>query len=321
MIFQVTAGTKQSWNGASRVMARLGMALGVVALVAGGEARAQDLEPRAYVDTPVGMNFLIASYAYSEGGVSTDPSVPIQGAQLELNNFVLAYSRALNVFGKSGKLDLILPFSQLSGTASLAGQPVERDVTGFGDPQLRFSVNFYGAPALSMKEYRSYRQNIIVGASFQVSAPFSQYDTSKAVNIGTNRWSFKPGLGVSKAIGKFKLELSTDVTFYTNNGDFFGGNTLEQDPIYSVQAHVSYDFGRGVWGAVDGTYYLGGRTTINGISENNMQENSRVGATFALPVSKRNSIKFYVSTGLSTRTGSNFTTGGIAWQYRWGGGL
>src|SRR6266481_2821102 len=164
--------------------------------------------------------------------------------------------------------------------------------------------------APSMKEYRSYRQNVIIGASFQVTAPFSQYDTSKAVNIGTNRWSFKPGLGISKAIGKFKLELSTGVTFFTNNNDFFGGNTLEQEPIYSVQAHVSYDFGRGVWAGVDGTYYLGARTTINGTSENNMQENSRVGATFALPVNKHHSIKFYVSTGLSTRTGSNF-------HYRW----
>jgi hypothetical protein len=227
------------------------------------------------------MNFLIASYAYSEGGVSTDASLPIQGAELEQNNFVLAYARSLNVFGKSGKIDVILPFSQLSGSALVAGQPVERELTGLADPRFRFSVNFYGAPALSMKEYQSYRQNIIVGAGIQVSVPASQYDSSKAVNIGTNRWSFKPGLGISKAIGKFKLELSTDVTFYTNNGDFFGGNTLEQDPIYSVQAHVSYDFGRGVWGAVDGTYYLGARTTINGISENNMQENSRVGATFA----------------------------------------
>ena len=152
MIFQVTAGTKQSWNGASWIMVRLGMVLGVFALVGAGGARAQDLEPRAYVDTPVGMNFLIASYAYSEGGVSTDPSLPIEGAELQLNNFVRGYARALNVFGKSGKIDLIVPFSQLSGSALLAGQPVEREVTGFGDPQLRFSVNFYGAPALSMKE-------------------------------------------------------------------------------------------------------------------------------------------------------------------------
>jgi hypothetical protein len=322
MIFQLPADTKQIVvQRKPGVMADLGRFLSVVVLVGASAAHAQDLEPRAYVDTPVGMNFLIASYAYSEGGVSTDPSLPIQGAELTQNTFVLAYARALNVFGKSGKIDLILPFSELSGSALLGGQPVEREVTGFADPRFRFSVNFYGAPALSMKEYQSYRQNIIVGAGIQVSVPVSQYDSSKVVNIGTNRWSFKPGLGISKAIGKFKLELSTDATFYTNNGDFFGGNTLEQDPLYSVQAHVSYDFGRGVWAAVDGTYYLGARTTINGISENNMQENSRVGVTFALPVNKNNSIKLYVSTGLSTRTGSSFTTGGIAWQYRWGGGL
>jgi hypothetical protein len=322
MIFHVTAGTKRIVEeGKPGFMARIGTVLSVVVLASAGAARAQDLEPRAYVDTPVGMNFLIASYAYSEGGVSTDASLPIQGAQLTQNSFVLGYARSLNVFGKSGKIDIILPFSQLSGSASLAGQPMEREVTGFGDSRFRFSVNLYGAPALSMKEYQSYKQNIIAGAGIQVSVPVSQYDSSKVVNIGTNRWSFKPGLGISKAIEKFKLELSTDATFYTNNGDFFGGNTLEQAPLYSVQAHVSYDFGRGMWGAVDGTYYLGAHTTINGISENNMQENSRVGATFALPVNKHNSIKLYVSTGLSTRTGSNFTTGGIAWQYRWGGGL
>ena len=301
--------------------AALGAIVILLVLAAARAARAQDLEPRAYVNTPVGMNFLIAAYAYSEGGVATDPSLPIQDAQINLNNFVLGYARALNVFGKSGKVDLILPFSQLSGSASFAGQTVEREVTGFGDPRLRFSVNLYGAPALSLKELSSYKQDIIVGVGLQVSAPASQYDSSKAVNIGTNRWAFKPGLGASKALGKFKLELSTDVTFYTDNNDFFGGNTLKQDPLYSVQAHVSYDLGRGIWAAVDGTYYFGARTTINGVQSNNELSNSRFGATFALPVNKYNSIKLYVSTGLFTRTGTNFTTGGIAWQYRWGGGL
>ncbi|MFZ3374038.1 MAG: transporter [Chthoniobacterales bacterium] len=215
-------------------VARLGTAFSVVVLASAGAARAQDLEPRAYVDTPVGLNFLVAGYAYSEGGVSTDASLPIQGAQLTQNNFFLAYARSLNVFGQCGKIDIILSFSQLSGSALVAGHPMEREVTGSTDPRFRFSVNFYGAPALSMEDYQSYRQNIIAGASIQVTVPASQYDSSKLVNIGTNRWSFKPGLGISKAIGKFKLELSTDVTFYTNNGDFFGGNTLEQDPIYSV---------------------------------------------------------------------------------------
>jgi len=293
--------------------------LGFVLAAAG--ARAQDLEPRAYVNTPVGLNFLIAGYAYSEGGLSTDPALPIQDAQLQIHTAVLAYARSLDAWGRSGKFDVIVPYAQLSGTALVAGQPRDREVSGFGDQRFRFSVLLYGAPALSMKEFAGYRQDTIVGASLQVSAPGGQYDPSRAVNIATNRWSFKPEIGISKALGALTLELSTGVTFYTTNDDYFGGKTLEQDPIYSAQVHITYNFGGGVWGALNGTWYQGGRTTVDGVRSNEVLGNSRVGATLALPVDRQNSIKLYASTGVSTRTGSNFNIGGIAWQHRWGGGL
>jgi hypothetical protein len=200
-------------------------------------------------------------------------------------------------------------------------QPVEREVSGLGDPRLRFSVNFYGAPALSLKEFADYKQDLIIGASLQVSVPVGQYDSDRLVNIGTNRWSVKPELGISKAWGPLTLELAAGVTLYTDNDDFLGGRTREQDPIYSVQAHVVYGFASGIWVALDGTYYTGGRTTVDGVKGNDLQENSRVGATVALPVNRHNSIKLYASTGVSARTGANFNLVGIAWQYRWGGGL
>lgn len=300
----------------------LAAVLGVTALVAvASGVHAQDLEPRAYVNTPVGLNFLIAGYAYSEGGVGTDPSVPLEDAKIQIHTTVLAYVRSLDVWGKSGKLDVVLPYAWVSGTATFAGEPRRRDVSGFADPRFRLSVNLYGAPALSLKEFADYKQDVIVGASLQVSAPLGQYDSDKFVNIGTNRWSVKPELGISKAFGPWTLELSTGVTFYTENGNFFGGKNLEQDPIYSVQGHLLYHFGTGVWGAVDGTYYTGGRTTIDGVSGNNLQENVRVGVTLALPVNRHNSIKLYGSTGVFARTGGDFNAVGIAWQYRWGGGL
>ena len=102
--------------------------------------------------------------------------------------------------------------------------------------------------------------------------------------------------------------------------DYFGGKALEQDPIYSVQAHVTYNFGGGVWGALNGTYYQGGRTTVDGVRGNDVLGNSRVGATLALPVDRQNSIKLHASTGVSTRTGTSFSVAGIAWQHRWGAG-
>lgn len=304
------------------VIAHTGALLCVAALVFTAEhACAAELEPRAYVNTPVGLNFLIAGYAYSEGGLSTSASSPIKDAQLRIHTEFLAYARTLDVWGKSGKFDVILPYSQLSGSAAVDGQPRERQVSGLNDPRFRFSVNFYGAPALSMREFASYRQDTLIGASVQVSAPVGQYDSGKLVNIGTNRWSIKPDIGISKAFGPLTLELTAGVIFFTNNEEYFGGTTLEQDPVYSAQAHVTYDFGRGVWGALDGTYDYGGRTTVNGVRGDDVQKNSRAGATLALPVNRNNSIKLYASTGVSTRTGSDYNLGGIAWQYRWGDGL
>jgi hypothetical protein len=296
--------------------------LAVIALMATGSGvSAQDLEPRAYVNTPVGLNFLLAGYGYLAGGVAIDPSLPLQNADLQVHSALLAYAHALNVWGKSGKVDVVVPYAWLSGTAELAGQPREREVSGLVDPRLRFSINLYGAPALSLREFASYKQDLIIGTSLQVTVPLGQYDADKLVNIGTNRWSFKPELGISKALGPLTLEITTGVTFYTDNHDFFGGKTRAQAPIYSVQGHLSYNLGAGIWVAVDGTYYTGGRTTVEGVVGDDLQKNTRLGVTVALPVNRHTSVKLYGSTGVSTRTGSDFDAVGILLQYRWGGGL
>jgi hypothetical protein len=283
--------------------------------------RAQDIEPRAYSNAPVGVNFLIAGYAYTRGGVSFDPAVPITNASLTTSNAVLAYARVLDLWGMSGKFDAILPYTWLSGTADVEGQPAQRIVNGFANPAFRLSINFYGAPALTLKEFADWEQDLIIGASLRVAAPWSQYDPSRLVNIGTNRWSFKPEIGISKAAGPWTLELQAAAMFFTDNDDFYGGKTRSQEPLYSLQGHLIYGFLSGIWVSVDGTYFAGGRTTINGGLNNDLQQNWRVGATLALPVDRANSIKFYASSGLWARTDNNFDLLGIAWQYRWGGGL
>jgi hypothetical protein len=293
----------------------------IVFAAIGSNAWAQDLEPRAYANTPVGLNFLIAGYGYTEGGVATDPSLPLEDTNIQLHGAVFAYARSLDVGGRSGKFDVVVPYAWVSGSAKVVGQPRKREVAGFADPRFRFSLNLYGAPALTLPEFADYKQDIIIGASLQVAVPLGQYDSSKLVNIGTNRWSIKPEFGISKALGPLTVDLAGGVTFYTDNDDFFGGHTREQAPVYSVQGHLIYNFGRGVWGALDGTYYTGGRTTLDGVEGNDLMESSRLGLTLSLPMTIHNSVKLYASTGVSTRTGSDFDAVGIAWQYRWGGGL
>lgn len=284
-------------------------------------APAQDLEPRAYANTPVGLNFLLLGYSYMQGGVSTDTAIPLKDAKLQAQNVTYAYARSLDVWGRSGKFDIVLPTAWLSGAAALDGQPVERQTSGFADPKFRFSVNLHGAPSLTLAEFPDWQQDLIVGASVQVSAPGGNYDRTKLVNLGANRWSFKTELALSKRFGPLTLEMMGEGTFFTDNDEFLGSHTRAQNPIYAIQGHVIYSLGWGVWGSLDGVYYAGGSTTVDGIINRDMQENWRIGASLALPVDRYNSLKLYGSSGVSSRTGNNFDLLGVAWQYRFGDGL
>lgn len=297
-------------------------AIATLALAAGAQdARAQDIEPRAYSNAPIGVNFLVAGYAYTRGGLAFDSALPITDPELTTSNAVAAYARVIAIAGQSARIEAIVPYAWLSGSAIYKGEPVERVVEGFTNAAFRLSVNLYGAPALSLKEFAGWEQDLIVGASLRVTVPWGQYDNTRVVNIGTNRWSFKPEIGVSKAVGNWTFELTGAVTFFTDNDDFYGGRTRAQDPLYSVQTHVIYSFRNGIWGSLDGTWFAGGRTTLDGTLNADLQQNWRLGGTLAFPIDRYNSIKFYANSGVSSRTGNDYDLVGVAWQYRWGGGL
>ena len=283
-------------------------------------SRAQEIEPRAYSNTPAGVNFLIAGYAYTRGGLEFN-SLPVTDAHLRTSNAVLAYARSLDLWGLSGKFDAVVPYTWLSGSANYRGEALERVVNGFQDPAFRLSVNFYGAPAVNLEEFAHYHQDLIVGASLRVWVPLGQYDDTRIVNIGTNRWAFKPEFGVSKAIDPWTFELQLAGTFYTDNNDFFKGHTRSQDPLYSIQGHAIYSFPHGIWASLDATWFAGGRSTLDGVLNNDLQQNWRVGGTLALPVDRHHSVKLYASKGVSARTGNSYDLVGVAWQTRWGGGL
>jgi hypothetical protein len=296
-------------------------ALACVALLAALPVAAQEIEPRAYSNAPVGVNFLILGSAWTQGGLAFDPALPVTEPQLDTTSALLAYARVIDLFGLTAKVDAILPFTRLSGSAMLSGAPIEREVEGLADARLRLSMNLLGGPALSLQEFTRYRQDTILGASLQVSAPSGQYDPARLVNIGSKRWSLKPEIGLSQAFGPWTLEGAAAAVLFTDNDDFYGGRTRSQETLWSLQGHAVYNFPSGIWAAADLNYFTGGRTSIDGVEKDDRQENWRAGLTLALPVDRRNSIKFSASRGVSSRTGNDFDLVAIAWQYRWGGGL
>jgi len=282
---------------------------------------AQSLEPRLYSNAPVGLNFLVLGYAYSEGALASNPSLNLENPQLKIDTAFLAYARVFNFLGQSAKVDVVIPTHKLRGTAIYQGKDARRDVDGIGDSKLRFSFNLFGAPALSLKNFASYKQDLIVGVSIQTTMPTGKYDGTKLVNLGTNRWAIKPGIGISKRINNFTFELAAEAEFYTQNNDFLTGHTYQQDPVYSTQTHMIYDFSKGYWLGLDVNYYLGGEVSIDNVGNDKKLNNSRLGITYALSINAKNSIKLYGHTGVISRTGTSFDMFGFAWQYRWTDGL
>ena len=297
--------------------------LGIAALGFGTlpQALAQSMEPLSYSNAPIGLNFLIVGGTHQTGSVLVDPTLPVKDVTAEVNTATLAYSHVFDFWGQSGSLAFVLPNAWLTASGEVFDQARSISRNGLADMTLRLAVNLLGAPSLTLREFASYQQDTIVGVTLLVTAPTGQYDPSKLVNIGTNRWSFKPEVGISKALGPWTLEAAAAVTLYTDNDDFFNGNTRSQAPLYSVEGHVIYNAPSGIWGSLDLTYFGGGRTTINGTLNNDLQQNWRLGGTLTFPVDRFNSIKVYASSGVAARTGNDVDLIGLAWQVRWGAGL
>lgn len=286
---------------------------------------AQDLAPRAYVIAPIHTNAVTLTYSFQKGSVILDQALPITDSSGSLNGLIFSYFHSMRVFGRSANITAALPYVFGRFHANVAGTNQSVYRSGLMNCGFRFSVNLLGGPAMTTQEYLSWRQKKLLGASFAVVAPTGQYDPSVLINPGANRWAFKPELGLSQRWGHWVLDTYGAVWFFTTNNDFFsrnqyfaGTNTQKQAPIGATELHLSYDVKPRFWASVDGNYWYGGRTSINGVLNfNTLQANSRIGGTASIPVSKHQSIKFSYSYGAHIRFGGNYHNVSVAWQYGW----
>ena len=284
-------------------------------------AGAQDLEPRTYSNAPVGVNFLLLGYGYSSGNILFDAALPIEDGRAKLNLLMGRYIRTINLFGRSGRASVSVPYTWGTFRGTLAGQPESTSRSDFADPRVEISMNLTGGPALDLREFVRYRQKTIVGVSLQVIVPLGEYDANKIVNLGSNRWTFRPQLGVAHAWKKWNLEMYASAWFFTVNPRSLGDARLEQQPIVALQSHLSYTFRPGLWAALNAGVAEGGRTTVDGVLRNDLQKNTRVGATVSVPLAQRHGIKIVFVSGVTTRIGADFDSILVAYQYRWGAGL
>lgn len=275
----------------------------------------QDLEPRAYANIPKGVNIVVATYGFMKGDVLTEPTLPIEDFIISSNNLGAGYMRSFGLGGKLARIQVAVPYVFMDGEAKVSGERITGSRTGFGDMRLRFGVNLLGSPALGIKDFSQYQQKTIFGASLVVSVPTGVYYPDKRINIGSNRWGFKPEVGMSKRFEHVYAELYSGVWFYTKNAEFLGDNALKQDPVFTFQAHGSYFFKNQMWVAVNVNWFSGGRTFVDEAPAGSVINSSRIGGTFSMPLSKMQSIKIQFNTGIFKDIGLNYDSVNLGYQY------
>jgi hypothetical protein len=290
-----------------------------VSLVLVTTSTAQELEPRAYAPNPTDVNFLALAYSRTTGDVVFDASLPFSDVTARVNGATLLYGHTFGLAGRAASATALFPYAWGSVQGNVGEDYKRITRSGMTDLRARLAVNLVGGPALSPREFAAHKPGTTLGASLTVVAPSGQYDPSKLINLGTNRWAFKPELGLSCPIGRWFLEAYLGGWLFTENDNFYGGVGRSQAPIATFQLHVVRVVGRRAWIAGDATFYSGGRTTIDGRANDDSQRNSRSGLTLAVPIGKSNSFKVSWASGVTTRVGGDFQILAVAWQVRWFG--
>jgi outer membrane putative beta-barrel porin/alpha-amylase len=285
-------------------------ALAVIALIGiflSAPAKAQELEPGAYTVSPVGINVLNVGYVFNSGDLTFDPSLPIEEGNATIHSATFSFARSMNLAGRSATALVAVPLVGGHLEGLYLGDRVMADRLGFSDLRFRVGVNLYGAPARTLPEFaKTPPSKLNVGASVTVVAPTGQYDSHRIVNLGNNRWAFKPEAALIRILGPWMFEIYGGAWLFTDNDDYVNGQVRSQKALASVQFSFRRTFRPGLWASANINYYTGGRTSVGGVFKQDFQANSRAGTTLSVPLSRRNSIRVAVSKGAYTTIGADF---------------
>jgi hypothetical protein len=281
---------------------------------------AQDLEPRALTTIPLKTNFFGAGYAYSTGNLLLDPAIPIEDLSSIVNSGLLAYVRGFGLFGNSSKISVFLPYADAYFEGVAFGRDSTRSVAGFGDPIIVLSTNFIGSPALAVAEYRSFKQRTVIGINLKMRVPLGQYDAERTLNIGSNRFQFRPEIGVSTRKDSWIFETYFALWLFTQNDLFWAADkniTMQQKPLLVLKQHVIYALKNQMWLAFNAGYGIGGSTINDGREMNNRISTIRLGGTFVIPFARRHALKFNYNNSIALERGPDFQSFNVVYQYRW----
>jgi len=269
-----------SYYGSTRAICAGGLVLSLMSFCADAD------NARDWQNMPQDLDLVFGYYSHVEANTSLDTSVPIDGSTIKADVYILRYAHSFAIDGRSSGFQILQPYADIRATLDDAMMlDGEHKRHGMGDTQFILVHNLFGAPALSREEFAKWQPETFLSAAFWLTAPTGDYDKDRLINIGANRWVFKPELAFGKPIGPTWIEVNTWVSLYTNNDDYLGNQTLAQRPQWAIEGHYSYNFNQALWASIDTTWSVGGETKIDGAPQDNRQNNNLLGATIGFQLS------------------------------------
>ena len=284
---------------------------------------AQDLEPRRWSHLPTGLNFIGVGYGFTSGDIFFDPLLLIEVADFKVNSLAVSYVHSFEWYGKSARIDVLAPYATGRWEGIVDGVDTSIRRRGFLDPRFRFTLNLYGAPALSGKAYAEYRAAnpvaTTVGLSFTLTPPLGEYYKEKLINLGQNRWRLRTQMGVLHRRGPWEFELTGSVSVFSDNNDFYKNTKREQDPLFFSQAHLIYTFRPGLWLSASTGFAWGGENYVNDIAKNDAYRKGYWALSLGLPINRQQGVKLaWIAGRTNTDRGYDADTVVLAWSYMWG---
>ena len=293
--------------------------LAVTVLHVAVQACAQFTDAHSYDNTPVAINQLELAYTYVHANASIDTSLVITGAKFNLNQGMIDYTRYFGLWHRLTWVEAGVPVAGLNG--SISGTDIRGSVTGAGDSSYALGMLLKGGPALSVAQFENYKPTTTLGVSLTITAPTGLYRPNKILNLGSDRWSFKPEIALSHPFGpeqKWQVDAYANTYFYTDNTSYHGREILRQQPLPGLEGHISYAFNDSLWVSLDTRYSFRGTTFVNRVDQNNAQQNFILGSEMNVSINSQNSLLFEFAKALVHQNGPALVGFSVKYDYTWG---
>jgi hypothetical protein len=254
-----------------------------------------------------------------------DPAhVVSSGASINATLAMAGFGRMFSLFDRGGMLAVLVPMGTISGDVYYGGNLVSESTGGYGDPMIECAINILGPKAQeSLPDVLRYEPGFSVDLLGDLAVPVGEYNNSQSLNIGQNRWYGRLGAPVTWQIGPWvpgrrtTLELLPAVWIFGTNSDYVG-KTLEADPLFQLDGHLTHDLADDLWGALDFAWYVGGQASVDGVKGEQLN-NFAVGPTLNYTINDNLSLAFMYKSTINDKNPSDLRMDGfkICFVYGW----